>query len=68
MERGPGPLMGPFEIAERLGVSRQRFQQLVRYPTFPAPYQELRGMKVWLASEIEAWIAEYRPTPPADEE
>jgi predicted DNA-binding transcriptional regulator AlpA len=68
MEHQPGPLMGPFEIAKRLGVSRQRFQQIVRNPTFPLPFQELRGMKVWLASEVEAWIAAHRPPPPDEDE
>lgn len=55
-------------IAQRLGVSRQRFQQLARYPTFPKPYQELRGMKVWLAEDIEAWIKEHRQPRPTDED
>ena len=53
--------MGPYEITQRLGVSRQRFQQLARYPHFPKPYQELRGTKIWLAEDIEAWIKEHRP-------
>ncbi|GAB3815285.1 helix-turn-helix transcriptional regulator [Micromonospora zhanjiangensis] len=53
--------MGPYEIAERLNVSRSRFQQIALRPHFPKPYQELRGMKVWLAEEIEAWIKEHRP-------
>lgn len=56
----PGPLYGPYEIAERLGVSRQRFQQIARHPTFPKPFQQLRGTKVWLKSDVEAWIAEHR--------
>ncbi|WP_229400145.1 helix-turn-helix transcriptional regulator [Micromonospora okii] len=68
MERGQGLLMGPYEIAERLGVSRQRFQQLTRHPTFPKPYQELRGMKVWLAEDIEAWIKEHRPPRPTEDD
>ena len=58
-------MMGPFEIAKFLGVSRQRFQQITRRPGFPKPYQELRGMKVYLAAEIEAWAAKNRP-PRAD--
>ncbi|WP_201754358.1 helix-turn-helix transcriptional regulator [Micromonospora rubida] len=69
MAAGPGDLMGPYEIAQRLGVSRSRFQQIVNRPTFPRPYRELRGMKVWLAEDVEAWIKKYRqPQPPADED
>jgi prophage regulatory protein len=60
----PGDLMGPWEICQRLNVSRQRFQQLARYPSFPKPFQELRGMKVWLKNDIEAWAAEHRPPRP----
>ncbi|MGC4805856.1 helix-turn-helix transcriptional regulator [Micromonospora sp. DT233] len=68
MGRVLGALMGPYEIAERLGVSRQRFQQLTRYPTFPKPYQELRGMKVWLAEDVEEWIKKYRQPRPTEDD
>ena len=63
-------LMGPYEICQRLGVSRSRFQQIALRPSFPRPYQELKATKVWLASEVEAWIREHRhPQPhPADDE
>lgn len=56
--------MGPYEIAEYLGVSRQRFQQIARRPGFPRPYQELRGMKVYLAAEIREWSRRSRPPRP----
>ncbi|MDG4792982.1 hypothetical protein [Micromonospora sp. WMMD1082] len=69
MAEGPGELMGPWEIAQRLGVTRSRFQQIAMRPSFPRPYQELRATKVWLKSDVEAWIAEYRrPRPAADED
>ncbi|MEV4844281.1 hypothetical protein AB0K20_13830 [Micromonospora matsumotoense] len=69
MDRGPGDLMGPYEIAQRLDVSRSRFQQIANRPTFPRPYRELRGMKVWLAEDVEDWIRAHRsPKPPADED
>lgn len=58
--------MGPYEIATRLGVSRQRFQQLVRNPNFPAPYVVLRGGKVWRTEDVEAWIRKYRQPRPDD--
>ncbi|MCO1599066.1 hypothetical protein M8C17_28320 [Micromonospora sp. RHAY321] len=57
----PGPLVGPHELQELLGVSRTRMRQLVRYPTFPEPFQRLHGMTVWLRVDVEAWITEHRP-------
>ena len=69
MPKRPGEMVGPYELQELLGVGRSRMRQLIRHPTFPAPYQELRGTTIWLKSEVEAWIAEHRkPRPPADED
>jgi predicted DNA-binding transcriptional regulator AlpA len=56
-----GELMGAAEIAERLGVSRQRVQQLVKRKDWPAPVAELTMGKVWRSAEIEAWIKTHRP-------
>lgn len=54
-------LMGAREIENRLGVSRQRVQQLVSRSDFPVPYDELAMGKVWLKEDIERWIAQHRP-------
>lgn len=54
-------LMGAGEIGDRLGVSRQRVQQLIAHPRFPAPYDELQMGKVWTIESVEAWIREHRP-------
>jgi prophage regulatory protein len=54
-------LMGAREIEARLGVSRQRVQQLVARPDWPAPYDELAMGKVWRKEDIEAWISAHRP-------
>jgi prophage regulatory protein len=54
-------LMGAREIEERLGVSRQRVQQLIARPDWPAPYDELAMGKVWLIEDVEAWIKTNRP-------
>jgi prophage regulatory protein len=54
-------LMGAREIEARLGVSRQRVQQLAARPDWPAPYDELAMGKVWRKEDVEAWIAEHRP-------
>ncbi|MEU4562754.1 DNA-binding protein [Actinoplanes sp. NPDC023936] len=58
-------LMGTREIAVRLGeISRQRVHRLIGRATFPAPVAELNQGRVWLAEEVEAWIAAYRPPGP----
>jgi len=54
-------LMGAAEIAQRLNLSRQRVQQLVVRPDFPAPEHELAMGKVWSSEAVERWISEHRP-------
>jgi prophage regulatory protein len=54
-------LMGAREIEERLGVSRQRVQQLIARPDWPAPYDELAMGKVWRIADVEAWVRRHRP-------
>jgi prophage regulatory protein len=54
-------LMGTYEIAERLRISRERAYQLVNRRDFPEPIQRLRMGQVWLADDIEAWIKVHRP-------
>lgn len=61
------PLMGQAEIADRLGVSRQRVQQLIGRADWPKPYVTLAMGKVWKAEAIEAWIREHRPADPGPE-
>jgi predicted DNA-binding transcriptional regulator AlpA len=56
-----GVLMGAAEIAERLGVSRQRVQQLIARRDWPKPFDTLAMGKVWKSEDIEAWIREHRP-------
>lgn len=54
-------LMGSREIERRLGVSRQRVNQLTNRADWPKPYDELAMGKVWRIEDIEAWIATNRP-------
>jgi prophage regulatory protein len=53
--------MGPEEIRERLGVSRQRAYILINRRDFPLPWRELAMGKVWRSTDVEVWIAEHRP-------
>lgn len=52
--------MGAGEIAKRLGLSRQRVQQLSERDDWPVPYDELAMGRVWLKSDIELWITYQR--------
>ena len=58
-----GRLAGVTEIADLLGVSRARADQLSRQQGFPAPYDVLaartpRPQRVWLTEAIRAWHRE----------
>jgi predicted DNA-binding transcriptional regulator AlpA len=53
-------LVGMAEIAEMLGVTRQRVGQLIEsYDDFPKPEVELSGGRVWSRTAIETWIASH---------
>lgn len=54
----PDYLMGATEIADLLGVSRQRVQQLAKTEGFPAPHDVLTMGAVWLKVDIERWARE----------
>jgi predicted DNA-binding transcriptional regulator AlpA len=53
-------VMGVSEIAERLGVSKKRADQLVREKDFPDG-KRLKMGTVWSTPDVEAWIARRRP-------
>jgi len=52
--------LGAHEIRVRLGTSRQRVYQLASRRDFPKPVAALAQGKVWLAAEVEDWIAARR--------
>ncbi|MEU7572286.1 DNA-binding protein [Micromonospora sp. NPDC049240] len=54
--------MGTHEIRVRLGgISRQRVYELTLRRTFPEAVADLAQGKVWLADDVERWIAVHRP-------
>lgn len=53
-------VMGVSEIAERLGVSKKRGDQLVKEKGFPDG-RRLKMGTVWSTEDVEAWIARRRP-------
>lgn len=63
MKREDIRLMAMAEIAERLRVTRERAGQIAssRDNGFPDPIARLKAGKIYLADEVEAWIAVHRP-------
>lgn len=56
MTTDPDELMGVAEIAEFLGVSRQRVDALARTKAdFPAPTALLQAGRVWRREDIDQW-------------
>jgi predicted DNA-binding transcriptional regulator AlpA len=48
-------LVGVAEIADLLGVSRQRVDQLAERDDFPNPAAVLAAGRIWKRADIEAW-------------
>ena len=63
-------LAGRTELAEMLGVSRQRARQLTERPDFPAPIAVLRRRPIWRVEDLEKWAARVgrtlTPLPPTE--
>ncbi len=45
------------ELAEMLGVSRQRVHQLATEPSFPAPIAHLKCGRIWDLLQVAQWHA-----------
>ena len=48
-------LAGRTELAEMLGVSRQRARELTERADFPPPIAELRRGPIWKIDDVAAW-------------
>lgn len=48
-------LVSRMEIAELLGVTRQRVHQLIAKPDFPAPVATLSVGMIWRREDVEEW-------------
>jgi predicted DNA-binding transcriptional regulator AlpA len=49
--------LGVQELAELLGISRQRVYVLQKtYDDFPAPAAQLRSGPVWHTRDVETWV------------
>jgi hypothetical protein len=56
-------LMSAAEIADELGVSRQRVHKLRSMATFPLPLAELRGGAVWDAVAVRKFAESWKRKP-----
>ena len=54
-------LMGVFEIAKQLKVTRQRVHQLAAEPHFPRPVAVLHAGSIWSTNDINEWTSAMRP-------
>jgi predicted DNA-binding transcriptional regulator AlpA len=58
------------ELAEMLGISRQRTRTLSQRSDFPTPIAVMRRGPVWRVEDLEAWAAKVgrtlRPLPEYD--
>ncbi|MBE1492087.1 helix-turn-helix transcriptional regulator [Plantactinospora soyae] len=53
-------VMAMAEIADFLGISRQRANALAEREDFPAPIAHLTVGRVWASKDVRAWAAKRR--------
>lgn len=63
LDRPTEQLVGVSEIAEQLGVSKQRVSELRGKKGFPAPIAELAAGPVWKRSALERFVSEWERRP-----
>jgi predicted DNA-binding transcriptional regulator AlpA len=56
-------LVGIKEVADMLGVSRTRADQLSRRPNFPEPKVRHARVRLWEETDVQAWIQANRRSP-----
>lgn len=57
--KGPSSrIVRPFEVRNRLGVSRAKFAHMVATGQFPKPFTIIPGGRAvgWLERDVDAWI------------
>lgn len=60
----PGSILGAADVAQLLGVTRQRVSQLRKDPTFPRTGIGYGRVGLWHRAGIECWAAAHRPERP----
>ena len=64
MTENPSKTVRIVEIAELLGVSKQRAHQIADEPSFPAPVGREGQSRVWSRREVMAWAKIWRREKP----
>lgn len=59
-------LVGVAEIAEMLGVTRQRVHQIAAEPDFPEPVARLTAGLIWRRSDVHRWAVNNGRMPKED--
>lgn len=54
-------ILGTSEVAEVLGVSKQRIHSLRKMAEFPEPIVQLASTPLWDRSEVVVFLAKWRP-------
>ena len=57
-------LVGIKEVADMLGVSRTRADQLSRRPGFPEPKVKHARVRLWDDKDVQAWMKANRRSSP----
>jgi DNA-binding CsgD family transcriptional regulator len=63
LRKGPERYAGVTEVAQMLGVSKQRIRELRDLEGFPAPVEELAAGPVWAVSSLRRFESEWRRRP-----
>lgn len=63
MQVDTSELAGLAEVAELLGVSRERVRQLRAEPGFPEPVAELQATPLWRRGDVAVWDSSRRRRP-----
>lgn len=54
-------ILGTSEVAEVLGVSKQRIHSLRQMAEFPEPFVQLASTPLWDRTEVIEFLAKWRP-------
>ncbi|WP_256789859.1 sigma factor-like helix-turn-helix DNA-binding protein [Frankia sp. AvcI1] len=54
-------LMTTGDIAERMGITRERVRQLSHRADWPAPARVIGELRAWRRDDVEEWISTHRP-------
>lgn len=61
----PIDLMGAKELSEEFGLGPNSVIHARKRGDFPDPFLSFGNRKLYLRSEVEAWVTEHRPMKPA---